>query len=170
MSQPVPDDPKAIIAAMKQLENEAQKLAPHPDKPEDTFVYAKADARASGGDDSILGSMMGEEVLSIAIGGMLPGIPVSFDLGNAVEAVDEAYTDRHKTRTKRNMLGKNNENYDKMMEQFLKDRPHRLKLEMCYMALSKKLDIAMSAPKPDMNPEQKKELNRLMEMQASSSA
>jgi hypothetical protein len=143
-----PQDLKAIITKMQQLEDAVQKCAPNPDTPEKKgFLYAKSDSRTSGDSESLLGSMIADHVFGCGLGFMSEGLVGDLDAGHLIEAYDEFQVERGQAKENkaRNALHSFNaaclgSEHKAREVAFSRDLPKRVKLEHAYIRLSRDLD------------------------------
>lgn len=155
-------DQLAVASAMKMIEASVMKLAPHPDNPAHRgFIYARSDARASGGgaQDGMLGSLIAEQIVGMAFGGMMPSCLDGIDVTNVIDAADEFYVDRSQSAPARKrafhmsfdaaVMDSKHSAYEAA---FMRDLPRRVQLERQYIQLSRRLDKMMS-PEMQLKPE-----------------
>lgn len=146
------DTRQQIVAQMIGMQQQIEKLAPHPDGPKASSF--KADSRAIQGDDNdaILGSLMMESFFGAAWGELAQAMNVpewaqNVQWDNAVEVVDEYYTERSNDRANN---GNNNYQmgvngalsgtfYRRSIEAYKNDLSDRQKMEATYSKMSRKL-------------------------------
>ncbi len=161
MAQALTDAQVDIAAVMKMIEAEVMKLAPEPGG-QRGFIYAKSDARVADSGDDMLGGMIADAMITVATGGAFSSLG-GVDVGHVVDAVDEVYVDRAKSKQAKSRafqtafdsarLGSRSE---ALKQAFERDLPKRVQLERQYMVLARKLD---EANEPEFNFDLKREMN-----------
>lgn len=154
---PIDKQKQHIIAALKALEAEVAKLAPHPNAPDFRGVSATGIPQ-----DGLVGGLIVEQMAGMAFGGMIPAALEGIDVSNVVEAYDMFSVERARDRLglKRaaclSFNGAAESSPFKALEkEFEKDLPKRVQLVRHHMSLTRTLE-EMDA-EPDFLPKFKPE-------------
>ncbi len=160
MAQALNDNQVNIVAAMQMIAAQVMDLAPEPGG-QRGFVYASADSRACSGGDDFAGGLIADAMISVVTGMPMGGL----DAGHAIDAIDEVYVDRAKTKQQRsNAFSKSfgsaamGSKAAMLEKAFEADLPKRVQLERQYMILANKLDETHEAKlnfdlKRDLDPD-----------------
>lgn len=131
-----------ILIQMAKLHNQVKALAKHPDRPDETFIFAKENALCSKymRDDNPLAGIFIDFGMGSAFGQFLPDALESIDFGKAVESYEIVQQEKLKDKEKQLAAATANMSHSVLEKSYLEDLPQRIILERQYEALSQKLE------------------------------